>query len=128
MLTDNGASYRSRAYRDVLERFEIRHKRTRPYRPLTNGKAECLTQTLINEPAYPRPYRSHGDRLHASAASSTSAITDVRTPRSEASCVARLSTTSPSTTPGRRPRDRGHGRTCYRTRPMAVSWMPLHVA
>jgi len=65
MLTDNGASYRSHAYRDVLERFEIRHKRTRPFRPQTNGKAERFIQTLINEWAYARPYRSNGGRLDA---------------------------------------------------------------
>jgi transposase InsO family protein len=65
MLTDNGASYRSHAFRDVLERFEIRHRRTRPFRPQTNGKAERFIQTLLNEWAYARPYRSNGDRLHA---------------------------------------------------------------
>jgi len=65
MLTDNGASYRSNAYRDTLARHDIRHKRTRPYRPQTNGKAERFIQTLINEWAYARPYRSNGDRLHA---------------------------------------------------------------
>jgi transposase InsO family protein len=65
MLTDNGASYRSHAYRDVLVRFDIRHKRTRPYRPQSNGKAERFIQTLVNEWAYARPYRSNGDRLHA---------------------------------------------------------------
>ena len=57
MLTDNGASYRSRAYRDALSGHEIRHKRTRPYRPQTNGKAERFIQTLLNEWAYARPYR-----------------------------------------------------------------------
>ena len=65
MLTDNGSSYRSHAYRDTLARHDIRHKRTRPYRPQTNGKAERFIQTLINEWAYARPYRSNGDRLHA---------------------------------------------------------------
>jgi transposase InsO family protein len=65
MLTDNGSSYRSHAYRDVLADHEIRHKRTRPFRPQTNGKAERFIQTLINEWAYARPYRSNGDRLHA---------------------------------------------------------------
>ena len=65
ILTDNGASYRSHAYRDVLGRHEIRHKRTRPFRPQTNGKAERFIQTLLNEWAYARPYRSNGDRLHA---------------------------------------------------------------
>jgi transposase InsO family protein len=65
MLTDNGASYRSHIYRDTLARFEIRHKRTRPYRPQTNGKAERFIQTLLNEWAYARPYRSNDERLHA---------------------------------------------------------------
>ena len=65
ILTDNGASYRSHPYRDILGRFEIRHKRTRPYRPQTNGKAERFIQTLMNEWAYARPYRSNGERLHA---------------------------------------------------------------
>jgi len=65
MLTDNGATYRSHIYRDTLARFEIRHKRTRPYRPQTNGKAERFIQTLINEWAYARPYRSNDDRMHA---------------------------------------------------------------
>lgn len=65
MLTDNGSSYRSHAYRDVLARHEIRHKRTRPFRPQTNGKAERFIQTLLNEWAYARPYRSNGDRLQA---------------------------------------------------------------
>ncbi len=65
MLTDNGASYRSHAYRDALAGHGIRHKRTRPYRPQTNGKAERFIQTLIHEWAYARPYRSNGDRLRA---------------------------------------------------------------
>ena len=65
MLTDNGASYRSHAYRDVLAHHEIRHKRTRPFRPQTNGKAERFIQTLLNEWAYARPYRSNRDRLDA---------------------------------------------------------------
>ena len=65
MLTDNGASYRSHAYRDTLARHEIRHKRTRPFRPQTNGKAERFIRTLLDEWAYARPYRSNGDRLHA---------------------------------------------------------------
>jgi transposase InsO family protein len=65
MLTDNGASYRSHAYRDTLAGHEIRHKRTRPFRPQTNGKAERFIRTLLDEWAYARPYRSNGDRLHA---------------------------------------------------------------
>jgi len=65
MLTDNGASYRSHAYRDTLLGNDIRHKRTRPFHPQTNGKAERFIQTLINEWAYARPYRSNARRLQA---------------------------------------------------------------
>ena len=65
VLTDNGASYRSHVYRDTLGSHAIRHKRTRPYRPQTNGKAERFIQTLINEWAYARPYRSNARRLRA---------------------------------------------------------------
>jgi transposase InsO family protein len=65
MLTDNGSSYRGFAYRDALARLEIRHKRTRPFRPQTNGKAERFIRTLLDEWAYARPYRANGDRLHA---------------------------------------------------------------
>jgi transposase InsO family protein len=65
MLTDNGASYRSHVYRDVLAGHGIRHKRTRPFHPQTNGKAERFIQTLLNEWAYGRAYRSNADRLLA---------------------------------------------------------------
>ena len=65
VLTDNGSNYRSRAYAGALERHTIRHKRTRPYRPQTNGKAERFIRTLINEWAYGRPDRSNEERLTA---------------------------------------------------------------
>ena len=66
VLTDNGWQYtRSTAYRAVLGRLSARHKRTRPWRPQTNGKAERFIQTLINEWAYARPYRSNHERQDA---------------------------------------------------------------
>lgn len=65
LLTDNGASYRGHAYRDTLTRLAIRHKRTRPFRPQTNGKAERFIRTLLDEWAYARPYRSNDRRLRA---------------------------------------------------------------
>jgi transposase InsO family protein len=65
LLTDNGASYRGHAYRDTLARLGIRHKRTRPFRPQTNGKAERFIRTLLDEWAYARPYRTNTERLHA---------------------------------------------------------------
>ena len=63
VLTDNGWSYRSAAYRAVLG--ERRHSRTRPYRPQTNGKAERFIGTLVREWAYARAYRSNAERLAA---------------------------------------------------------------
>ena len=63
VLTDNGWAYtHSAAYRAVLDRLGARHKRTRPWRPQTNGKAERFIQTLINEWAYARPYGSNAER------------------------------------------------------------------
>jgi transposase InsO family protein len=65
VLTDNGAGYRSMAYASALGSLSAKHKRTRPYRPQTNGKAERLIQTLLNEWAYARPYSSNQDRSAA---------------------------------------------------------------
>jgi len=62
VLTDNGGAYRSRRYAATIEELGIRHKRTRPYRPQTNGKAERVIQTLLNEWAYARPYRTSRER------------------------------------------------------------------
>lgn len=66
VLTDNGLAYtRGRAYADVLSCLGARHKRTRFHRPQTNGKAERFIQTLLNEWAYGRTYRSNQERLDA---------------------------------------------------------------
>jgi transposase InsO family protein len=64
-LTDNGGNYRSHAFRAVGEAAGIRLKRTRPYRPQTNGKAEAFIRTLQREWAYIRLYRSNQARLRA---------------------------------------------------------------
>jgi transposase InsO family protein len=53
VLTDNGLAYtRARAYADVISGLGARHKRTRPWRPQTNGKAERFIQTALREWAY----------------------------------------------------------------------------
>ena len=66
VLTDNGWAYtHAPAYRAVLDRLGARHKRTRPWRPQTNGKAERFIQTLINEWAYAKPYASNNERSAA---------------------------------------------------------------
>ncbi len=49
VLTDNGSCYRSRDFRDVAATHAVRLKRTRPYRPQTNGKAEAFNKILQNE-------------------------------------------------------------------------------
>lgn len=60
VLTDNGSCYRSFAFRDALG--DIEHRRTRPYRPQTNGKVERFHRTLADEWAYARLYRSDAER------------------------------------------------------------------
>ena len=52
VMTDNGSAYRSRRFAKLLRRMHIRHIRTRPYTPRTNGKAERFIQTLLREWAY----------------------------------------------------------------------------
>ena len=65
VLTDNGACYRSHLWRDTLTAAGITHRRTRPYRPQTNGKVERFNRTLLDEWAYNRPYRSEAERRTA---------------------------------------------------------------
>ena len=57
VLTDNGAGYRSHAWRAVVTAARMRHRFTRPYRPQTNGKAERFIRTLVAEWAYAQAYR-----------------------------------------------------------------------
>jgi len=56
VMTDNGSCYRSKAFRDACRDLGIRHIRTRPYTPKTNGKAERFIQTALREWAYARAY------------------------------------------------------------------------
>jgi len=65
VMTDNGSSYVSHAHRDACQELGIRHLRTRPYTPRTNGKAERFIQTLAREWAYARPYRNSAARSKA---------------------------------------------------------------
>ena len=62
ILTDNGVSYRSYAWRDELQALGIKRRRTRPYRPQTNGKAERFIKTALNEWAYTRTYQNSAER------------------------------------------------------------------
>lgn len=68
VLTDNGGAYRSRPFRKACRWLGIVTKRTRPYRPQTNGKAERVIQTLLRKWAYAVPY---ANSTHRSAALTT---------------------------------------------------------
>jgi transposase InsO family protein len=63
ILTDNGAPYRSRAWARVCRRAGLRHRRTRPYHPQTNGKAERWIQTALRECLYLEVFNSGDERL-----------------------------------------------------------------
>jgi transposase InsO family protein len=65
VLTDNGGNYRSEPFEAIATRHRLRLKRTRPYRPQTNGKAERFIQTLLREWAYVRPYTTSRRRVRA---------------------------------------------------------------
>ena len=65
VLTDNGAPFRSKTWRIWCRDHKVRHLRTRPYRPRTNGKAERFIQTLLREWAYVASYPSSAVRAQA---------------------------------------------------------------
>jgi transposase InsO family protein len=62
IMTDNGSSFRSRRYATALRRLKIKHLRTKPYTPKTNGKAERFVQTSLREWAYARAYDTSQQR------------------------------------------------------------------
>jgi transposase InsO family protein len=62
VLSDNGSCYRSNAWREACAELEVTHKRTRPYRPQTNGKIERFHRTLADGWAYARLYDSTEQR------------------------------------------------------------------
>ncbi|MGH2980450.1 MAG: IS481 family transposase [Solirubrobacterales bacterium] len=62
VLTDNGSAYVSARHALACRRLGIRHLRTRPYRPQTNGKAERFIRTLLAGWAYGAVYRSSAER------------------------------------------------------------------
>jgi transposase InsO family protein len=67
VLTDNGSCYRSRAFARALGK-KVKHRRTRPYRPQTNGKVERFNRTLLAEWAYAMAYTSDEARAATYAA------------------------------------------------------------
>ncbi len=62
VLTDNGSCYRSKDFAQTLDAAGIAHRRTRPYRPQTNGKVERFNLTLKWEWAYARAYETNDAR------------------------------------------------------------------
>ena len=67
VLTDNGPCYRASVHALACKTLGIRHLRTRPYRPRTNGKAERFIRTLVDGWAYGAVYRSSSERSAALA-------------------------------------------------------------
>ena len=65
VMTDNGTGYRSKAFAAACAELGVRHIRTRPYTPKTNGKAERFVQTSLREWAYARPYLNSAQRQAA---------------------------------------------------------------
>ena len=86
VMTDNGNGYASHAFAATCRELGLRHLRTRPYTPRTNGKAERFIQTALREWAYVKPYRSSAHRAGALGAFLTA-----------------YNTTRPHTAHGRRP-------------------------
>ena len=67
VLTDNGSGYRSRAFAAACRAGHLHHRRTRPYTPRTNGKAERFIRTLLGEWAYGLAFPSSAHRTAALA-------------------------------------------------------------
>ncbi|KRE29432.1 transposase [Agromyces sp. Soil535] len=65
VLSDNGSAYKSHAWREACAALGVTHKRTRPYRPQTNGKIERFHRTLADGWAYARFYGSETERREA---------------------------------------------------------------
>ena len=65
VMTDNGSAYRSHLFKSHVENAGLRHIRTRPYTPRTNGKAERFIQTSLREWAYRNAYQTSAERTQA---------------------------------------------------------------
>lgn len=65
VMTDNGSAFVSKLWKATCKKNRLRHLRTKPYTPRTNGKAERFIQTLQREWAYGRPYKTSAGRRRA---------------------------------------------------------------
>jgi transposase InsO family protein len=64
LLSDNGSCYRSQKFRQACAQMQLKHRRTRPYTPRTNGKAERFIQTALREWAYASHWQNSDHRDH----------------------------------------------------------------
>jgi transposase InsO family protein len=62
VMTDNGSCYKAYAFARACKRLKLKHIRTKPYTPKTNGKAERFIQTALREWAYAQPYNTSQER------------------------------------------------------------------
>ena len=99
ILTDNGNGYRRGVFGGVFARAGVRHKRTRPYRPQANGKAERLNLTLDREWAYVRPMPPTSSAWTPSRPGCTTTTTTGPTGPWTEGAPCKPSTTSPARTP-----------------------------
>ena len=91
LLTDNGSAYRSTVHAIACRALGIRHLRTRPYRPQTNGKAERFIRTMLGGWAYGAIYRtSQTAPPPLTAGSGTTTITDRHSALGHKPPIARL--------------------------------------
>ena len=65
VMTDHGSAFKSRLFATAIQAHGLTHKRTRPYTPRTNGKAERFIQTSLREWAYASPFHSSAERAQA---------------------------------------------------------------
>ncbi|MDB5317695.1 MAG: family transposase [Rhodospirillales bacterium] len=71
VMTDNGSAYRSAAFAKAIVEHGLKHKRTRPYTPKTNGKAAQFIQTSIRKWAYATPFQTSDERTRTRATAPT---------------------------------------------------------
>ena len=64
-MTDNGSCYRSTIHALACRGLGLKHLKTKPYRPQTNGKAERFIRTMLGGWAYAALYRDSGERTAA---------------------------------------------------------------
>src|SRR5215204_3387848 len=74
VMTDNGSCYKAFAFARSCKRLKLKHIRTKPYTPKTNGKAERFIQTALREWAYARPYPPPPSEPSSSSSGSTPII------------------------------------------------------